>query len=300
MALLETILIIVILVILAIVIYNVFFAKQTMLMGGMHPSSPGVIINHSQLPKNNSSNFAFSLWFFIEDWNTNFGEIKNVLYFGKSKTSLAQIGSSDQHDSPLGSGANHHSPPSSDGKVNTGALNPSGNNFAVALDAYENDLLIGIKTFAQTTDPHSHNPSSLLPSSNYYSQQKVPNQPNYRYETFKITNVNVQKWVCLTCSVEGRNLDVYLHGKLVRSFILPGIAVSLGKDNAYIGGSGSTTYKGHIACFQFWDHSLNPQQAYNVYRDGLSQCVNDNFFNKYRMKIQFYEYNHALGKPIIV
>lgn len=293
MALLESILIIVILVILVIVIYNVFFAKQTMLMSGMHPSSPGVVIDHKQLPKNNSSNFAFALWFFIEDWNTNFGEIKNVIYFAPAKTTLELKGPDlGGHGGPF-----DNTPP---GKVNTGALNPTGNNFAVALDAYENNLLIGIKTFAQTTNPSSTNPPSVLPASDYYSQQTVPNQPNFRYETFRISNVNVQKWVCLICSIEGRNLDVYLHGKLIRSFILPGVAVSLGKDNAYIGGSGGTTYNGHIACFQFWDHSLNPQQAYNVYRDGLSQCVNDNFFNKYRMKIQFYEYNHALGKPIIL
>ena len=259
----------------------------------MHKSHPGVVIQHKRLPTNNSSNFAFSIWFFIEDWNTNFGEIKNVLYFAPGKSRLELKGPN------IGGSGGPFNSTSSD-QVNTGSLNPSGNNFATALDAYENDLLIGIKTFAQTKNSNSENPPSLLPSSNYYSQQIVPNQPNFRYETFRINNINVQKWVSLTCSVEGRNLDIYLHGKLVRSFILPGVAVSLGKDNAYIGGSGSTTFGGHIACFQFWDHSLNPQEAYNVYRSGMNNCVSDNFFNKYRMKVQFYEYNNALGKPIII
>jgi len=293
MSLLETILIIVILVILIVVIYNVFFSKQTMLMSGMQPSTPGIVINHKQLPTNNSSNYAFSIWFFIEDWNTNYGEIKNIIYFAPAKTNLQLKG---QDIGGQGGPFDNTSP----NQVNTGALNPTVNNFACALDAYENDLLIGIKTFAQTTDNSSKNPPSILPASDYYSQQTVPFQPNYRYETFRISNINVQKWVCLICSVEGRNLDVYLHGKLVRSFILPGVSVSLGKDNVYLGNSGSTTYNGHMACFQFWDQSLNPQQAYNIYRDGLSQCVNDNFFNKYRMKIQFYEYSNALGKPIII
>lgn len=276
MALLETMLIIVILIILVIVIYNVFFAKQTMLMSGIHSTATGVIIQHSKLPKNNTSNFSFSIWFFIEDWNHEFGSIKNVVYFAGSK--LPKI------DNASNSATSNSSP----------YLYPFDNNFIVALDAYENNLLIGINTFARSDNANLQNPT------HDYSQQNTQ-RSHERYETFRINNINVQKWVCLTCSVEGRNLDIYLHGKLVRSFILPGIATNFAQDNVYIGKNGNIpTYNGHVACFQFWNHSLNPQQAYNVYRDGLSQCVNEHFFNKYRMTVQFYEYDNAIGKPLII
>jgi len=298
MALIETILIIVILVILVIVIYNVFFTKQTMLMSGIHPTVPGITIDNNRLPQNNSSNYSFALWFFIEDWNTNFGQVKNVAYFAPHKTRIEMKGSDlGGHGGPFDS--------TQPGEVNTRALNPSGNNFAAALDAFENDLLIGIKTFSQTTNRHSVNPPSILPATDYFTQQNVPNNPQQRYETFRVSNVNLQKWVCLICSVEGRNLDIYLQGKLVRSFILPGVAVSLGKDNVYIGGGGgngptNTTFNGHVARFQFFANSLNPQQAYNIYREGLGSSMIGDFFNKYRMKIQFFEYNNALGKPIVL
>jgi hypothetical protein len=255
MGLLETILIIVILVVLVIVIWNVFFKKNTMLMNGIHQASPGVEISHTKLPENNSSNYSFALWFFIEDWNSNYGNVKNVIYMGPSKTTVAMSGSN------LGASGNQGP-----------ALNPSGNNMAAALDAYENNLLIGVKTFA---------------SANSDSAQRN-------------MSMNVQKWVCLIVCVCGRNLDIYLHGKLVRSFILPGVAVGVSNDNVYIGGSSSDTFKGHVARFQFFDKCLNPQEAYNIYREGLGSDLFGDFFNKYRMKIQFFEYNHALGKPIVL
>jgi hypothetical protein len=252
MGLLETILIIVILVVLVIVIWNVFFKKNTMLMNGIHQASPGVEISHNKLPENNSSNYSFALWFFIEDWNSNYGNVKNVIYMGPSRTTVAMTGSN------LGASGNQGP-----------ALNPSGNNIAAALDAYENNLLIGVKTFASANSDSTQRNTSMLPSSNYFSEQSIPGQSKYSYETFKITNVNVQKWVCLIVCVCGRNLDIYLHGKLVRRF-------------------------------QFFDKCLNPQQAYNIYREGLGSDLFGDFFNKYRMKIQFFEYNHALGKPIVL
>ena len=226
MAILETILIIVILIVLGVVIWNVFFKKKNIYMNGIHQSSPGIEISKKKLPDNNSSNYSIAMWFFIEDWNSNYGNIKNVLYMAPSKTSLSTSSSN------LGASNNQ-----------TPKLNPIGNTFAAALDSFENNLLIGIKTFA------SHSGKDL-PSTNYFSEQSGgPNMStNHSYETFKLTNVNIQKWVCMIVSVCGRNLDIYLHGKLVRSFILPGVAVGVGHDNVYIGGDSGETFKGYIFC----------------------------------------------------
>ena len=289
MGLLETILIIVILVVLVIVIWNVFFKKSSMLMNGIHTSSPSIEISYKKLSENNSSNYSLALWFFIEDWNHSYGIVKNIMYMGKSKTTVAMTGSS------LGAS----------GDQNQGsALSPTGNNIALALDAYENNMLVGLQTFAQTTDAQSSAPAPVLRSSEYFEQSVFSGaggpSATTRYETFRITNINIQKWVCLICVVCGRALDIYLHGKLVRSFILPGVAMPPGQDNAYVGGQSGTTFHGHVARFQIFDHCLSPQDAYNIYREGLGSNMFGDFFNKYRMKIQFFEYNHAIGKPIVI
>ena len=286
MGLLETILIIVILVVLVIVIWNIFFKKQTMLMDGIQESAPGIMIDYSKLPENNSSNYSMAIWFYIEDWNTSYGTVKNIINLAKTKKDIGvSLGTSS------GSGSS----------ANTGlGLNPNNNSFVAALDAYENDLLIGVKTFGGGAA--SGTTVATSPNTSYFSEQNLTgsSNSNFSYETFKVSNVNVQKWVCLIVCICGRNLDIYLHGKLVRSFILPGVAVGIGNDNAYIGGSKSKTFGGHVARFQFFDKCLNPQEAYNIYREGLGSNLFGDFFNKYRMKIQFYEYNHALGKPIVL
>lgn len=268
MALLETILIVVVVVVLIIVIYNVFFNKQNELMSGIEPSFPGIKIDNSRLPENNSSNYSIALWFFIDNWNHRFGHIKSLLQFAPNRV----VNLSPTSDS------------------NIPKLTPDNNTFMAAFGAYENDLLIGIKTFGQNSKP--------LESSDYFSQ--VNAGTNRQYETFLINNVDIQKWVCLICSIEGRNLDIYLQGKLVRSFILPGVAVSPGTDNIFLGGPKPLTFDGHLARFQFFANSLNPQEAYNIYRDGLGSDMFTNFFDRYRMKIQFMEYDNALGDPIVI
>ncbi len=280
MALFETILIIGILIILVIVIYNVFISKKSMLMSGIQPAIPGININSNKLAKNNSSNYSYAIWFVVDDWNINYGSVKNIIHFSENSTS-----SNTQSEN-------------TNTNTNIPFLNPNQNNCCAAFDRFENDLLIGIKTFAQTTNQDSMSPPSLLPSSNYYSQQLVTNKPNFRYETFKISNINIQKWVCLICSVEGRTLDIYLQGKLVRSFILPGVAAGLINNNVYIGGENS--FNGYVSRFQYFTNSLNPQDAYNIYREGLDSDLIGDLLNKYHMKIQFYEYNNALGKPLMI
>ena len=277
MALIESILIIVVILIILVIIINVFFTKSHYLISGIQPAKTLKHPIHSdKLPDNIGSNFAWCVWVFIEDWNSQYGNVKNVFYQGNTSVSLEAANSSL-------------------GEPLTNKLQPN-NNFAVALDAYENDLLIGINTFAQsTTSPDD----DLLESTNYFTQQNMENK-NYKYETYKINNIDLQKWVCIIASVEGRTLDIYLDGKLVRTFVLPNV-VPVQKDNIYVGGAGGgVTFGGYLAMLQYFPNSLNPQQAYNIYKDGIGSNLISDFFNKYRLKIQFMEYNTAVGKPLIL
>ena len=98
-------------------------------------------------------------------------------------------------------------------------------------------MLVGLQTFAQTTDAQSGAPAPMLRSSEYFEQSVFAGAGGPSATTdvkHLVTNINIQKWVCSICVVCGRALDIYLHGKLVRSFILPGVAMPPGQDNAYI------------------------------------------------------------------
>lgn len=283
MTLWEIILLIIILVILVIVIYNLFFVKHNFLVSGIIKSSPGKLINSKKLPKNNTSNYAIAIWFFIEDWDTNFGAQKDLFALGTgAATPLPDPHSSSGLPMP-----------------NAPIIKEGGNrSMKVVLDANENDLLIGIKTFK------SGNP--MKDPTDYFSQVRGhKTDKHYRFETFRISNIDIQKWVCLIISVNGRNLDVYLHGKLIRSFILPGVPASIGGLDLELGSGGkkmnTKTFKGNLGHVQIFNNPLNPQEAYNIYREGLASNYFDfDYFNKYKMKIQFYEYNDALGSPLVL
>ena len=80
MAIVKTVLIVLAVLVVLYVILNVFFKKSTDLTG-MHKTSEGQrVIEASTIPNSdNTSNYTYSMWFYVDDWNQNFGQQKNVL-----------------------------------------------------------------------------------------------------------------------------------------------------------------------------------------------------------------------------
>lgn len=296
MALIESILIIVIIIIIVVIIWNLFYKNSSqLLLDGVHKSTPLKLIKSNALPDNVSSNFTWAIWFFINDWNTNYGIIKPLLVQSSTQPDFSSQSSQTTTPSINSLWSNSYD------SENSPKLPPN-NDFAIAFDKYENDVLVGIKTFAQTTN--SHSASYNLPSTDYFSQQLLStgtqkDQQDYRYETYKVNNVDLQKWVCLIISVDGRTLDIYLHGKLVKTFVLPN-TVPGEKDDVYVGSNSSYAFDGHYAMVRYIPNAVNTQQAYNIYRDGLGSSWLGDFWDKYQLKIQFMEYNNPVGKPLII
>jgi hypothetical protein len=155
------------------------------------------------LSSSNSSNYAYSAWFYIDDWSYRYGEPKIIL--GRLD--------SDLEPSP-----------------------------SIVLGAIENNLKI------QTT---------------VYSSA---NSTGGSTHTCNVDNVPIQKWVNVIVSLYGRTLDVYLDGKLVRTCVLPGVAKIANSAPVYITPLGG--FSGYTSNVQYYGDSLNPQEAYNIYRSG--------------------------------
>lgn len=52
----------------------------------------------------------------------------------------------------------------------------------------------------------------------------------------------------------------------------------------------SSAFQGYIDNVRYWDSATNPQQAYNIYKDGPSSGgFGTNFFNDYYMEVGFYD-----------
>ena len=238
-------------------------------------SSNKNVIFSKEIPETSSSNFMLSVWFYIDNWGDNISNEKNILYMATRENATTVPG---LQNSLSGSGISN--------KV---TIETSGNifkNINIALDKYENNLFIDIES--------------------YLDKQHLATQANHtNYTRYKIPNIAVQKWNNLTLSVDTRTLDVYLDGKLRNSFILHGLYknydISQLKKNIYIGNmqlTGSTSnssFEGYITRIRYEGNSINPQDAYKIYKAGINSKLATSIFNKYRLKISFLEYNKEKG-----
>lgn len=102
-----------------------------------------------------------------------------------------------------------------------------------------------------------------------------------------VSNIPIQRWVCLIVSIYGRTLDIYLDGKLVRTCVLPSVSVALANQsqltNLEIGGG----FDGFITSVKYKAQPVNPQEAWNTYTDGYGGSMLQDILNKYKLKLSF-------------
>jgi hypothetical protein len=242
------------------------------------------VIMAQDIPENNSSNFTLSVWFYIDNWGNNISNEKNILYMSvdASAPTLPELSSMLTGISTK-----------VEKDISLNQVKPK--NINIALDKYENNLLIDIETYLDKNT--SSGTSSSLATKRNYTRYKIPNIP-------------VQKWNNLTLSIDTRTLDVYLDGKLRNSFIMHGLYKNFystnEKKNIYIGnmsqGTGAANnngvnsgFEGFITRIRYENDSINPQEAYNIYKEGIDKSLAKSMFNKYRLKVSFLEYDKVKG-----
>ena len=235
-------------------------ATKTATINGDGASVDNIIPNKN-IPGTNSANFMLSVWFYIDNWGNNISKEKNILFMSNSPTAYT-VPALQTTLSGISTKASLTSPPT-----------PTPKNINIVLDKYENNLFIDIECL-----PDKPADSNKL----YYTRYKIPNIP-------------VQKWNNLTISIDTRTLDVYLDGKLRNSFIMHGLYKNdiNALNNIYLGEMNTTNagFQGFITRVRFGNDSINPQDAYNIYKEGINASLAQTLFNKYRLKVSFLEYN---------
>ena len=110
-----------------------------------------------------------------------------------------------------------------------------------------------------------------------------------------INDVPLQRWTNLIMSVNGRALDLYIDGKLIRTCILAGPPKNYSQSALYVTPEGG--FSGYTSKFQFFDNPLSPTEAYNIYKEGYGGKDNElaYLFNKYRLKLAFMEGNKEVN-----
>jgi len=271
---------IIIIVILALLLLwglnNVFFKTniiydtmcEASLLAPTQTASPLVsttnVIIAKDIPDTVSSNFMLSVWFYIDNWGNSIGMEKNILHMSKHYNASTP-------DTLL----NMSSGISAKVAITTSTTDPGNKNINISLDKYENNLFIDIECYPD----------------------KAVDSGKTIYTRYKIPNIPVQKWNNLTISVDTRTLDVYLDGKLRNSFIMHGLYKNyydtLTLKNIYLGTiANNVGFEGFITRIRYLGDSINPQDAYNIYKEGINASLANSLFNKYSLKVSFLEYNN--------
>ena len=197
-----------------------------------------------------SSNFTYSVWFYVDDWNYNYGQPK--VLFGRVSTAATSAS------------ATASATASSTGLATYG-LSSYGSNPCplVTFGAVENNLSVALTVYSES-------------SSAYTTDDSVDPSSAAIIHTCSVPNVPIQSWCNLLISVYGRTLDIYLDGKLVNTCVLPGIAKITSDANVYITPVGG--FAGWTSKFVYYPNATDPQTAWNIYQDGYGASFLNNLF----------------------
>lgn len=183
--------------------------------------------------------FATSIWVYVKDWNGISGADKIICYIG---------GNTDGTTASVGA-ANDTQPPTDD---------------EISDISGTSDVIMAL----DQTDP---------------TLKIIVND----VEEFSINDFPLQTWVNITLSVYNNSLDLYINGKLVSSKIVNDLLikfpissddaiVSLGNPfNVFDRADNETNYTsltmgfhGYTSKFKFFNNSLTPNEAYDIYKSG--------------------------------
>ena len=240
--------------------------------GIMSSSVKQNMIPNSVLSDNASTNLMVSVWFYIDNWGTNIGQAnKNILFIG------------DSHNNILHSDFQNASEFVGLSKTVCGDVDAlkTYKSLSLSLDKYDNNLFIDIAT---------------------HKDNKCTDPAKRRFTRYAVENIPIQKWNCLTISIDSLLMDVYLDGKLINSFILHGVYKAENEPNIYLGKLTESSsdklddgFAGFITRVRFEGNAINSQEALNIYKAGINGSLLKSVFNKYSLKVSFLEYNKEKG-----
>jgi hypothetical protein len=215
-------------------IYKFFVSKSDLDVNLLNAETDANTQQSFTLPSNvrvkTGGEYTISFWMYINSWDYRAGLAKSVL----------QI-----HDGNLGSHA-----------LLTTILYPN-----------EPKLMVRVHTKSQnggTDYTNNANFTRLLSG----SENGAMFGPTMESPMCDLADIDLQRWINITISVNGRIVDVYYDGKLARSCVLPDIpdAPASGTQAVAIGAVGG--FSGKMSGIQFFGYPLTPDRIYSIYQAG--------------------------------
>ena len=178
--------------------------------------------------------FATSIWVYVKDWNGTTGADKIICYIGNDSSATASTGASI-----------------------------SVTNDEISDICGNSQVLMALDEDVPTLKIHVDGD-----------------------EEFSINNFPLQTWVNITLSVYNYSLDLYINGKLVSSKIVEDLSIEFPQSDSAVVSLGNPFYvfdkednetnytsltmgfSGYTSKFKFFNNSLTPNEAYDIYKSG--------------------------------
>jgi hypothetical protein len=218
-----------ILIVILFIILISYISKDAKNLSDLTSGETEQTISSDDLPEGDSSiNFTYSIWFYIDDWNYKYSEVKTL------------------YERISGSGSSRNVCPSV-------TFDRAINNLNVLVSVYPNE------ESSQTPTLHS----------------------------CSIPNIPLQKWCNFLLTSYGRTMDLYLDGKLVKTCLMDGVPKIVPGSSVKITPNGG--FSGWTSSFKYWPEAVNPQKAWDIYKEGYGGSWLGNLFGKYSLKISVVE-----------
>ena len=242
---------------------------------------------------NNSTNFTYSMWLYVDDWNYMYGQPKTILSRAAGPDVILGEGENTLQVNIAYYGTDSTAP-SGPKSIDTSNVAKNAAN-AAACQAADN----GFSCAANACDPalydatYNKGPLPTLKTLTPSGPLAAAAAAKANISTCKIDNLPIQTWVNVIISLYGSTLDMYLDGKLVRTCVLPGVPKIDNTANINVTPNGG--FSGWTTSFKYWANASNPQQAYNIYKDGYGGSILANALNKYRVQFSLIKDNKEAG-----
>ena len=263
---LQIVAMLVVFILLILFVYY-FFVNDKSITTGLNDAKYYKYIDSKEfgVPPGLKSTFATSIWVYVNDWTTNDKASDRIIYYIGDKIIHTMAGSSG--------------------------------------DTMEGDWRKTVMLL-RSQSPHNSRGVVVMGLDATYSKLKIHvgdkngGTLSDADLTFEIDDFPLQAWVNVSVSVHNQAIDLYINGKLVSSKFVNGLNVTFPQTEDTIvslgnpwlvrdESDGDTDYtnltmgfNGYTSKFSFYNDSLTPKQAYDIYKSGpggsyLSEMIGD-------------------------
>tara|TARA_X000000368_G_scaffold315235_1_gene252754 strand:- start:2830 stop:3570 length:741 start_codon:yes stop_codon:yes gene_type:complete len=112
-------------------------------------------------------------------------------------------------------------------------------------------------------------------------------------DSWVVHNIPIQKWCNIIISTNNKAVDTYIDGKLVNTHVLDGVPKMDPASNIYLTPDGG--FSGEHSKFRYMARSVNPREAYEIYRDGPGGNWLSDLLGQYKLKLAFMKNNEEIN-----